>query len=86
MDEASGDLKQALPNDCEPLEIHVEVHQKSNRLVLYLIMPLCYKISLHTGEWWLRRQEDKCVVVKGDGALWDSENGHKEVRKSDLSC
>lgn len=31
MDEAAGDLKQALPSACDTLQIHVEVHQKSNR-------------------------------------------------------
>ncbi|XP_058036336.1 pachytene checkpoint protein 2 homolog [Ahaetulla prasina] len=30
MDEATGDLKLPLQNDCESLQIHVEVHQKSN--------------------------------------------------------
>ncbi|KAH1177488.1 pachytene checkpoint protein 2 homolog isoform X2 [Mauremys mutica] len=30
MDEAAGDLKQALPNVCDSVQIHVEVHQKSN--------------------------------------------------------
>ena len=30
MDEAAGDLKQALPNTCDNVQIHVEVHQKSN--------------------------------------------------------
>ncbi|XP_072184272.1 pachytene checkpoint protein 2 homolog isoform X2 [Excalfactoria chinensis] len=30
MDEAAGDLKQALPNMCDNVQIHVEVHQKSN--------------------------------------------------------
>ncbi|XP_077159074.1 pachytene checkpoint protein 2 homolog [Paroedura picta] len=30
MDEAADDLKQALLNDCEFLQVHVEVHQKSN--------------------------------------------------------
>ncbi|XP_061444462.1 pachytene checkpoint protein 2 homolog isoform X2 [Rhineura floridana] len=29
MDKAAGDLKLALQNDCESLQIHVEVHQKS---------------------------------------------------------
>lgn len=29
MDKASGDFQQALPNDCESLQIHVEIHQKS---------------------------------------------------------
>lgn len=36
MDEATGDLKLPLQNDCESLQIHVEVHQKSNRLVFLL--------------------------------------------------
>lgn len=36
MDKTTGDLQQALPNDCESLQIHVEVHQKSERLVLCL--------------------------------------------------
>ncbi|KAF7247731.1 hypothetical protein EYD10_06128 [Varanus komodoensis] len=31
MDEAADDSKLALQNDCESLQIHVEVHQKSNR-------------------------------------------------------
>lgn len=31
MDEAAGDLKQALPNVCDNVQIHVEVHQKSSR-------------------------------------------------------
>lgn len=35
MDEAAGDLKQALPNVCDSVQLHVEVHQKSNRFVLY---------------------------------------------------
>ncbi|KFP47817.1 Pachytene checkpoint protein 2, partial [Cathartes aura] len=30
MDEAAGDLKQALPNVCDGVQIHVEVHQKSS--------------------------------------------------------
>ncbi|KAM6449366.1 pachytene checkpoint protein 2 homolog isoform 2-T4 [Liasis olivaceus] len=30
MDEAAGDLKLPLQSDCESLQIHVEVHQKSN--------------------------------------------------------
>ncbi|KAM6376393.1 pachytene checkpoint protein 2 homolog isoform 2-T3 [Alca torda] len=30
MDEAAGDLKQALPNVCDNVQIHVEVHQKSS--------------------------------------------------------
>ncbi|XP_025030364.1 pachytene checkpoint protein 2 homolog isoform X1 [Python bivittatus] len=30
MDEAAGDLKLPLQNDCESLQIHVEVHQKTN--------------------------------------------------------
>ncbi|NWH49299.1 PCH2 protein, partial [Fregata magnificens] len=30
MDKAAGDLKQALPNVCDNVQIHVEVHQKSN--------------------------------------------------------
>ncbi|XP_051465184.1 pachytene checkpoint protein 2 homolog isoform X2 [Apus apus] len=30
MDEAAGDLKQALPNVCDNLQIYVEVHQKSS--------------------------------------------------------
>ncbi|KAG8139654.1 hypothetical protein E2320_002427 [Naja naja] len=30
MDEATGDLKLPLQNDCESLQIHVEVHQKSD--------------------------------------------------------
>ncbi|XP_053570330.1 pachytene checkpoint protein 2 homolog [Bombina bombina] len=30
MDEAADDLKQALPNVCDSLQVHVEVHQKSN--------------------------------------------------------
>ncbi|ETE66475.1 Pachytene checkpoint protein 2-like protein [Ophiophagus hannah] len=30
MDEATSDLKLPLQNDCESLQIHVEVHQKSN--------------------------------------------------------
>ncbi|XP_062423962.1 pachytene checkpoint protein 2 homolog isoform X3 [Rhea pennata] len=30
MDEAAGDLKQALPIVCDNVQIHVEVHQKSN--------------------------------------------------------
>ncbi|NXS00948.1 PCH2 protein, partial [Oxylabes madagascariensis] len=30
MDDAAGDLKQALPNVCESAQIHVEVHQKSS--------------------------------------------------------
>lgn len=34
MDEAAGDLKQALPNMCDNVQIHVEVHQKSNRSLL----------------------------------------------------
>ncbi|KAG9476050.1 hypothetical protein GDO78_002883, partial [Eleutherodactylus coqui] len=29
MDEAAGELKQALPNLLDPLQVHVEVHQKS---------------------------------------------------------
>ncbi|KAJ6657842.1 hypothetical protein lerEdw1_001892 [Lerista edwardsae] len=29
MDKTTGDLQQALPNDCESLQIHIEVHQKS---------------------------------------------------------
>lgn len=31
MDDAAGDLKQALPNVCDGAQIHVEVHQKSSR-------------------------------------------------------
>ncbi|NXA16045.1 PCH2 protein, partial [Sapayoa aenigma] len=30
MDDAAGELKQALPNVCDNVQIHVEVHQKSN--------------------------------------------------------
>ncbi|RMC16307.1 hypothetical protein DUI87_08523 [Hirundo rustica rustica] len=30
MDDAAGDLKQALPNVCDSVQIHVEVHQKSS--------------------------------------------------------
>ncbi|NXP99621.1 PCH2 protein, partial [Vidua macroura] len=30
MDDAAGDLKQALPNVCDGVQIHVEVHQKSS--------------------------------------------------------
>ncbi|XP_003204753.1 pachytene checkpoint protein 2 homolog [Meleagris gallopavo] len=30
MDEAAGELKQALPNACDNVQIHVEVHRKSN--------------------------------------------------------
>ncbi|KAF4798276.1 thyroid hormone receptor interactor 13 [Turdus rufiventris] len=30
MDDAAGELKQALPNVCDSLQIHVEVHQKSS--------------------------------------------------------
>lgn len=34
MDDAAGDLKQALPNVCDSAQIHVEVHQKSSRSLI----------------------------------------------------
>lgn len=42
MDEAAGDLKQALPNVCDNVQIHVEVHQKSSRsLIRTLLAATC---------------------------------------------
>lgn len=34
MDDAAGNLKQALPNVCDSAQIHVEVHQKSSRSLI----------------------------------------------------
>lgn len=34
MDETAGDLKQELPNTCDNIQIHVEVHQNSIRSLL----------------------------------------------------
>lgn len=42
MEEAAGDLKQALPNVCDNVQIHVEVHQKSSRsLIRTLLAATC---------------------------------------------
>lgn len=42
MDDAAGDLKQALPNVCDSVQIHVEVHQKSSRsLIRALLAATC---------------------------------------------
>lgn len=38
MDDAAGDLKQALPNVCDSLQIHVEVHQKSSRSLIRALL------------------------------------------------
>lgn len=42
MEDAAGDLKQALPNVCDSVQIHVEVHQKSSRsLIRALLAATC---------------------------------------------
>lgn len=42
MEDAAGDLKQALPNVCDSVQIHVEVHQKSSRsLIKGLLAATC---------------------------------------------
>lgn len=38
MDDAAGDLKQALPNVCDSVQIHVEVHQKSSRSLIRALL------------------------------------------------
>lgn len=38
MDDAAGDLKQALPNVCDSAQIHVEVHQKSSRSLMRALL------------------------------------------------
>ncbi|XP_075068792.1 pachytene checkpoint protein 2 homolog [Mixophyes fleayi] len=91
MDEAAGDLKQALPNLSDSLQVHVQVHQKSNSTaktedVRAHVMQLLNRHSVVFGDYTWTEFDDIFLVKNVNSvAIVDTELKLKDRQPIDLS-
>ncbi|KAM4611178.1 pachytene checkpoint protein 2 homolog, partial [Discoglossus pictus] len=91
MDDAAGDLKQALPNVCDLLQVHVEVHQKSdsaakNEDVNSHVMQLLNRHCMVFGDYtWTEFDESFLMKHVNSVAIVDTELKLKSRQPIDLT-
>ncbi|CAN2390603.1 Thyroid hormone receptor interactor 13 [Pristimantis euphronides] len=90
MDEAVGDLKEALPNLVDSFQVHVEVHQKSNSTakgedVTAHVMQLLNRHSIVFGDYTWTEFDDSLLVKNVNSvAIVDTELKLKDRKPIDL--
>nr|XP_033785686.1 pachytene checkpoint protein 2 homolog [Geotrypetes seraphini] len=91
MEEAAGDLKQALPNECDSLQIHVEVHQRTSSTakteeVQSHVLKLLNRHSMVFGDYTWTDFDDSFLIKNVESvAIVDTELKLKDRQPIDLS-
>ncbi|XP_030045926.1 pachytene checkpoint protein 2 homolog [Microcaecilia unicolor] len=91
MEEAAGDLKQALPNEYDSLQIHVEVHQRSNSAakteeIRSHVLKLLDRHSMVFGDYTWTEFDDSFLIKNVESvAIVDTELKLKDRQPIDLN-